>query len=121
MLLAMNLLSLPNLYDRQLNCEQIQKNSSVARKHPWTMVHSFYAGMGGFIIQLDGLSKDQGPQLIPESHRLTISARGIAFLAECGHLPDIPEDDIVDKSKADGLAKLLVCFQAGWMVAQVIA
>lgn len=85
------------------------------------MVHSFYAGMGGFISQLDGLFQDQGPHFIPGSHRLTISARGIAFLAECGHLPDIPEDDIVDKSKADGLAKLLVCFQAGWMVAQVVA
>ncbi|KAK0109755.1 hypothetical protein ONS95_002431 [Cadophora gregata] len=95
--------------------------SSTERRHPWTTVHSFYAGMGGFIIQPGDLCKDEGQQYIPGDQYLTLSARGIAFLAGCGHLPDIPEDEIVDKSKADGLAKTLVCLQAGWMVVQVIA
>jgi hypothetical protein len=85
------------------------------------MTHSFYAGMGGFVIELNGSSADRGMPFIPGSQPLTLSARGVAFLARCGHLPNIPEDDIVDKSKADGLAKFLVCLQAAWMVVQVIA
>ncbi|KAH7336346.1 hypothetical protein BKA65DRAFT_506239 [Rhexocercosporidium sp. MPI-PUGE-AT-0058] len=100
---------------------QEKTNGILETRHTWTMVHSFYAGMGGFIVQLDAPSEDQGPLYIPGDQCLTLSARGIAFLARCGHLPNIPEDDIVDKSKADGLAKSLVCLQAGWMVVQVIA
>jgi len=84
-------------------------------------VHSFYAGMGGFIFEVDVSSADGGLLFIPGSQRLTLSARGVAFLAKCGHLPNIEEDDIADKSKADGLAKFLVCLQAGWMLVQVIA
>ncbi|KAI9669492.1 MAG: hypothetical protein M1829_005081 [Trizodia sp. TS-e1964] len=88
---------------------------------PWTMVHSFYAGMGGFIIEIDN-STDEILQFLPGPgiQRLTLTARGIAFLAKCGHLPNIHKDDIIDKSKADGIAKSLVCIQAGWMVAQAI-
>ncbi len=99
---------------------QLQTGRTVETRHPWTMVHSFYAGMGGFIVQLDDLSENETRQFIPGDQCLTLSARGIAFLARCGHLPNIPEDDIVDKSKADGLAKSLVCLQAGCMVLQVI-
>lgn len=58
---------------------------------------------------------------IPGSQRLTLSARGIALLARCGHLPNIKEDDISDKSKADGLAKFLACLQVVWMLVQVVA
>ncbi|CZT07733.1 uncharacterized protein RCO7_11224 [Rhynchosporium graminicola] len=88
---------------------------SIEQSYPWTMVHSFYAGMGGFTVESDVSPADGGL-----SERLTLSARGIAFLAKCGHLPNIDEDDIKDKSKADGLSKFLVCVQAGWMVVQVI-
>lgn len=79
------------------------------------MVHTFYAGMGGFVIDLNDASRNDG---IPQ--KLTVTARGIAFLAKCGHLPDIHENDIADKSKADSLAKALACLQAGWMVVQLI-
>lgn len=79
------------------------------------MVHSFYAGMGGFIVEPDVSPTDSGL-----TERLTLSARGIAFLARCGHLPNIEKDGIEDKSKADGIAKFIACVQAGWMVVQVI-
>lgn len=35
-------------------------------------------------------------------------------------LPDVPEEDIKDKSKADALAKSMVLLQASWMMLQVI-
>ena len=87
----------------------------------WTLVHSFYAGMGGFVFDLNAAStsKLQTSRLVSE--RLTLTPRGIALLAEGGLLPTISREEIADKSKADNLAKTLVCLQAGWMVLQVIA
>ena len=79
---------------------------------PWTLVHGFYAGMGGFIFQSHNLS--------PDHQRLTLTARGVALLAECGLLPDIEKEDILDKSKSDGLSKLLACVQAAWIIVEVI-
>ena len=84
------------------------------------MAHGFYAGMGGFTFHLNSFCTDDGTPFILHHHRLSLTARGVAFLARCGHLPKIKEDDIVDKSKADSLAKALACLQAGWMIVQVI-
>ena len=52
--------------------------------------------------------------------RLTITPKGVAFLARHGHLLGIPESTIRDKSKADVLAKVLVCAQVTWMLIQTI-
>lgn len=38
-----------------------------------------------------------------------------------GRLPEIQENQIRDKSKADGLAKFLVVLQAGWMILETLA
>lgn len=74
--------------------------------------------MGGFAIDLDAVD-DSLASLFGDYKRLTLTARGIALLAECGHVPEISAHEIRDKNKADGLAKLLVCIQAGWMIVQV--
>ena len=58
--------------------------------------------------------------MIPSHKRLTLTATGILLLAKCGHLPDIEKEFIWDKSKADGLAKALVCLQAGWFILQTV-
>ena len=86
----------------------------------WTVVHGFYAAMGGFVFELD--STVASALCLPdvEPHRLTITPCGLTVLAQCGLLPAISEKDIRDKSKADGLAKTIVCLQAGWMVLQTI-
>lgn len=34
--------------------------------------------------------------------------------------PDLSEEDIKSKSKANGLAKGLICFQALWFIAQCL-
>lgn len=52
--------------------------------------------------------------------RLTVTARGMALLAKCGHLPDEDKQQIDDKSKANDLAKAAVLVQASWMLLQVI-
>lgn len=74
--------------------------------------------MGGFAIDLD-TSDDPHASLFGNNKRLTFTAKGLALMAECGYIPEISADDLKDKNKADGLAKLLVCIQAGWMIVQV--
>jgi hypothetical protein len=84
----------------------------------WTVVHGFYATMGGFVFDLD--ENIARALCLPEGKRnhLTITPWGVAVLVDCGLLPVIPLSDIKDKSKADGLAKGVVCLQAAWMVVQ---
>lgn len=82
------------------------------------MTHAFFAGMGGFVVDTNDPDR---PCYIPNSPRLSVTANGIAVLAECGHLPDISREDIVDKSKADNVAKTLAILQGSWLLLQCIA
>lgn len=69
--------------------------------------------MGGFVIDVSHLHNTLS--------RLTISPKGIAFLAKHNHFVRIPEAVIRDKSKADTLAKALVIVQVSWMVVQTVS
>ncbi len=75
--------------------------------------------MGGFAF--DTLAAPA--QFLPDqTTRLTLRPQGLQYMAkQAPHLiPDISEEDIRDKSKADGLAKVLVCLQAIWFCVQCI-
>ncbi|KAI9873382.1 MAG: hypothetical protein M1830_000472 [Pleopsidium flavum] len=50
-----------------------------------------------------------------------LSARGVMYLAQRGIFLEVSEEFIEDKSKADALAKALVCLQVTWTVIQVIS
>jgi hypothetical protein len=83
----------------------------------WTVVDSFDAAIGGFVFELDSAVVARVMCLRDsEQHCLTITPRGLTLLVQCGLLPVIAEKDIRDKSKADGLAKAILCLQAGCMV-----
>ncbi|KAM6493024.1 hypothetical protein JOM56_011158 [Amanita muscaria] len=81
----------------------------------WTMTHSHYAQMGGFVIDTNDPAEDQ---YIPDSPRLFLTANGVATLAEMGHLPAISAEIILDKSKTDSLGKAIVIGQALWLIVQ---
>ncbi|KAI4182556.1 MAG: hypothetical protein L6R41_005906 [Letrouitia leprolyta] len=75
--------------------------------------------MGGFAFSTDRTD----PNFLPDSlTRLCLNPRGLIFLAKnAPHmLSDLPRNDILDKSKASGLAKFLVCVQAVWFCVQSI-
>jgi len=94
-------------------------------KMPWTQTHSFYAIMGGFAIETSELPGDQF--LDPYRHayidlpRLTLTSRGVLLLNELEMCPMPSLKSIQDRSKANYLAKGLVCLQAGWLVLQCIS
>ena len=88
--------------------------------NPWTQVHSFYANMGGFAFDLEETYLSESNLFTTKHARLTVTPRGMALLAKCGYLPRISKEDILDKSKADNLSKMLSILQALWMLAQIV-
>lgn len=82
------------------------------------MSHCFFAGMGGFAFDSD--AGNSGQDFLPGSPRLHFTSHAILHLAKLNKLPNVSSADISDKSKADGLAKSLVCLQASWMLLQCI-
>ena len=96
-----------------------EKTSLKKRRHPWNMTHSFYAIMGGFAFD----ASDAEPNFLPNHRsRLCISVYGLSYIAKKAPnlILDIAEKDIKDKSKADNLAKFIVCLQALWFCVQRI-
>jgi hypothetical protein len=94
-------------------------------RHKWTKTHDFFASTGGFAFEFPTGGRSIGthnqpflPKTCPT--RITLTARGVAFLAKCNRLPDVPESDILDKSKANDMAKALVVIQASWMLLQTL-
>lgn len=86
------------------------------------MVHSFYAGMGGFAFDLSSPDlANCGSFLPPDQHRLYLSPRGILLLAKCGLLPTTTLQDIKDKSKTDTSGKFICCIQVVWMLVQAVS
>ncbi|KAI6373050.1 hypothetical protein MCOR25_003580 [Pyricularia grisea] len=81
----------------------------------WIMSHSFFACTGGFAFEFDELDLVRDAAQDGESMtapRLTLTARGVALLAQCRQLPDVSREEIDDKSKANSLAKAMVLLQA---------
>jgi hypothetical protein len=79
---------------------------------PWSIEVAFFAVSGGFAVDSSTFWRQS---------QLTFTPAGILKLAKSGKLPTPSVDSVIDKSKADTIAKMLVCIQAGWFVVQCIA
>ncbi|KAK3996556.1 hypothetical protein QBC44DRAFT_304066 [Cladorrhinum sp. PSN332] len=97
-------------------CQWSSARKSVRDMHAagvadWTVVHGFYADMGGFILH----SPDMPP--------FPVNSRAIHYLVGKNYLvfPKTEERDIRDRSKADKFAKSLAVVQIGWMACQCLA
>jgi len=83
---------------------------------PWSLTHSYFANMGGFVIRV---TRSHGTP--DESYHLV--AGDLITLRRHGHvtlLPDLTEEQIHDCSKADPVLKALAVTQIIWSIAQVI-
>ena len=100
----------------------VEAKQSTTYRHGWTMTHSFFASTGGFVFEIEDEGSQASGPFLPTGcpRRLTLTACGMALLARCGHLPDLPKAEITDKSKANDIAKALVLVQASWMLIQVV-
>jgi hypothetical protein len=98
------------------NARELSKRLQLAKyspKHPWTLSHSFFAGMGGFAVNCS--------DFIPGRDLLYSTTAGVRRIIELGYpLPYLHKEAIEDRSKADPLGKILVCLQAGYIIFQVV-
>ncbi|TAQ90572.1 hypothetical protein B7494_g1095 [Chlorociboria aeruginascens] len=76
------------------------------------MLYAYYTVMGGFVIDVEDLDNNM--------KTVTLTPRGLLFLAKSGHFCHVRRTDIQDKSKADVLAKSLACLQILWVIVQAL-
>ena len=84
----------------------------------WTMSHSFFANMGGYIIRTSRMED----HAYHDPYHLT--ADNIYDLRRSGHLkklPDVTEEELHDRSKSDSLLKAIALGQILWSIMQIIA
>lgn len=84
----------------------------IKRFEPWTTTQAFYAVIGGFAVKSASFWKKP---------YITLTPAGILELAKMGLLPQLSKEEIEDKSKADTIAKALICIQALWFFTQSMA
>ncbi|KAL9635093.1 MAG: hypothetical protein Q9164_003677 [Protoblastenia rupestris] len=88
---------------------------AIASKIPehYPPIFGHFVVMGGFVVEVSHMHNSLS--------RLTITPKGVAFLAKHGRFLAAPVESIRDKSKADVLAKGLICFQVGWLLVETIS
>ncbi|KAF2714369.1 hypothetical protein K504DRAFT_509350 [Pleomassaria siparia CBS 279.74] len=82
------------------------------RKHHWTFIHSFYAVMGGFAVDISGLPENE--RFLPNGQTrvaLTISGVAALFNKNPEFVPDIPRSYLDDKSKLGSFGKGMLVFE----------
>jgi hypothetical protein len=93
-----------------LSSKRNDENLDAKSKQKFSTTYCFYAVMGGFVVDVSDIHDSLS--------LVTLQPLGILELAEKGRFLELSENAIKDKSKADTLAKLLVCVQGMWMVIQ---
>ena len=84
--------------------EEKQEPGVTCRHQKYNLGYGFYAVMGGFVT-------DDVRDIDNTLERVTISARGVAFLAKQGSFLDISRETILAKSKAGLVGKALIVTQ----------
>ena len=82
----------------------------------WSLTHSYFAAMGGFAFEITDPSRNFFPCANPlrgRPTRLMVTSDALLYLDKHRPemIPDLPLERIADKSKANMMAKLLVCLQ----------
>ena len=105
----------PEIVTLFASCQWSYARSNIDDMHAagvvnWTIVHSFYADSGGFMLH--------SPHMPP----FPINTQAIHYLVIKGYLqpPTTTKESILDRSKADKFAKGVTVIQTAWMVAQCI-
>jgi hypothetical protein len=113
---------LQNRLERPGNGDDLELNdlqNRLQRARPWTDFHSFYVISGGFVFSTYDLPPEE--KFLPRGrNRVVLSDGAVVWLAEneLSLLPDLSKAEIDDRSKANHLAKTIICVQAIWFIAQ---
>ncbi|KAF8554624.1 hypothetical protein OG21DRAFT_1603416 [Imleria badia] len=77
--------------------------------YEWTMTHSYFTLMGGFVLRDHERTKELGADDILKCFENKVIAN-----------PVVSVEDIMDKSSSDELAKLILLIQLFWFILQII-
>lgn len=99
-------------------CPTAKRNKTDAKRdRKWTMVHGYFAVMGGFSLNVsDELIVKDGAKA-----HTTVTDEGILLLRKYDLLPDVSKSAIRARGKTDQLSKILICIQVSWMLIQTLA
>jgi len=96
------------------------------KKHNSPPAHQ-YSGSHGFLTRRyrNFINEDQAYEwsaVDPKTNQAagTLTPHGVLWMAEKKWLPFVSPAFVKDKSQVNALAKVLVCFQAGWMILQTL-
>jgi hypothetical protein len=96
-------------------------SASTQEEYPkYDLVAGYYIVMGGFVAPCNTESDGYGyptPDISGKQFR-TLGPDAVKALAKEGHFLQVQTRTVQDKSKADILAKGLVCFQVFWMLVE---
>jgi hypothetical protein len=86
----------------------------------WTLLHSYYANMGGVLLNVDCSADDNQPKCAAS---VIMTTGDLYSMIDDGIFPieGLTRKGILDKSKADGFIKAVACMQATWLITQCIA
>ncbi|KLO14733.1 hypothetical protein SCHPADRAFT_825899 [Schizopora paradoxa] len=96
------------------------------RQYPFTLVHGFYAVMGGYVFDVGSSGdneEDDGGGNNGTRARMTITPNGFLFLLERDPflIPNLSVKSITDRSKSSNLGKALLVLQLTWFFANCIS
>jgi hypothetical protein len=80
---------------------------------PFNLRYGFFAVMGGFRVPNPGLEE--------KSSLISLTPGALRALAYTGRFLWINDNEVQDRSKADGLAKVLICAQVTWLSVECVA
>ncbi|KAG6908175.1 hypothetical protein DXG01_005828 [Tephrocybe rancida] len=88
-----------------------RNHSKKYKSRGWTMVHGHFFAMGGFLLYEDG------------KPAATLDGDDLEQMSQSGEIdfPSISAEEIMDKSKGDGLSKVFALVQTIWFIAQCIS
>lgn len=117
------LVEIPDRVRLNLQLSSMKDETPVAskfhRNHQWTMAHAHLVVMGALALPYEA----EKPFMPADAPIRILTVKGFETLCEHvpGCIPDISEDEVADRNKRDILARLLVCIQATWFLAQCLS
>ncbi|PYI31321.1 hypothetical protein BP00DRAFT_344008 [Aspergillus indologenus CBS 114.80] len=87
----------------------------------WTLTHSLFANMGGFVVRDSPVPQDELSHRAEERTCSPAPPSVVHTTRVLPRLPAITQEELRDRSKADGLMRLITVIQILWMCTQVIA
>ncbi|CZR54221.1 uncharacterized protein PAC_04104 [Phialocephala subalpina] len=92
------------------------EGNAIATANPWTLVHAYYANMGGFVLRSHEHRGNGSYTLVHETAQQVYE---LMKQYDIQQLLNINKDQIQDKSKEDFFVKISAVVQITWLIIQV--